>query len=100
MTKTIFKNKLWVTVIVLCFALALSTSNAFAWGYGHGGHGGHGGGRYYWHGGRWYEPGWFGFDVAVSALAIGAIVEGLPYGYTTVVVGGAPYCYYGGYSVD
>ena len=93
MTKTIFKNKLWGTVIVLCFALALSTSNAFAWGHDHG----HGGGRYYWHGGRWYGPGWFGFDVAVSALAIGAIVEGIPYGYSTVVVGGLPYYYYGGY---
>ena len=95
MTKKIFKNKLWGTVIVLCFALALSASNAFAWG--HGGHGGHGGGRYYWHGGRWYGPGWFGFDVAVSALAIGAIVEGLPYGYTTVVAGSVPYYYYDGY---
>jgi hypothetical protein len=87
MPKTILKNKLWF--IILCLVLSFSTSNAFAWG-GHGG-------RYHWHGGRWYSPGWFGLDVAVSALAIGAVVEGLPVGYTTVVVGGAPYYCYGGY---
>lgn len=88
MTKIILKNKFLVTM-VLCFTLALSCLNAFAWG-----HGGHGGGRYYWHGDRWWGSGWFGFDVAVSTLAIGAVVEGLPYGYTTVVVGGVPYYYY------
>lgn len=89
MSKTILKNKLWL-IIILCFVLSFSTVNAFAWG-------GHGGGRYHWRGDRWYGPGWFGFDVAVSALAIGAVVEGLPGGYTTFVVGGVPYYSYGGY---
>ena len=89
MTKIISKNKLLV-IATLCFSLVASYSNVFAWG-------GHGGGRYHWRGERWYGPGWFGFDVAVSALAIGAVVEGLPVGYTTVVVGGVPYYSYGGY---
>lgn len=89
MQRAIVKGKLWL-VIISCFVLSLSTANAFAWG-------GHGGGRYHWRGDRWYGPGWFGLDVAVSALAIGAVVDGLPVGYTTVVVGGAPYYYYGGY---
>ena len=94
MLKTFLKNKLWL-IIILYSVLSFSTANAFAWG-GHGG--GHGGGRYHWRGDRWYGPGWFfGFDVAVSSLAIGALVEGLPVGYTTVVVGGVPYYYYGGY---
>jgi hypothetical protein len=89
MSKTILNNKLWL-IIILCLGLSFSTANAFAWG-------GHGGGRYYWHRDRWYGPGWLGLDMAVSALAIGAVVEGLPGGYTTIVVGGVPYYYYGGY---
>jgi len=89
MSGTISKNKLWL-IIALCIAMSLSTVSAFAWG-------GHGGGRYHYRGGRWYGPGWFGLEVAVSALAIGAVVEGLPVGYTTVVAGGIPYYYYGGY---
>lgn len=88
MVKIISTNKLLI-VVFICFFLIISYSNAFAW-RGHGG-------RYHWHGDRWYGPGWFGLDVAVSALAIGAVVEGLPVGYTTVVVGGIPYYYYGGY---
>jgi hypothetical protein len=91
MAKIFLKNKLWL-IISFCFLLSLSTVNAFAWG-GHGEHGE----RYHYRGGRWYSPGWFGFDIAVSALTIGALVEGLPAGYTTVVAGGTPYYYYGGY---
>jgi hypothetical protein len=89
MVKQIVKSKvLVIAVLLLAFTVSYS-SNAFAWG-GHGG-------RYYWHRDRWYGPGWFGFDVAVSTLAIGALVAGLPAGYTTIVVGGVPYYYYGGY---
>lgn len=83
MVHAILKNKLFV-IIICCLVLALSCSNAFAWGHR----------GYYWHGDRWWGPGWFGFDVAVSALAIGAMVEALPRGYATVVVNGAPYYYY------
>jgi hypothetical protein len=85
MIKIILKKRLWI-VIGLCLMFALSYSNAFAWGDRHG--------RYHYRRGRWYRPGWFGFDVAVSALTIGAVAEGLPPGYTTVVVAGLPYYYY------
>ena len=90
MNKLIFKNRFWAIVLVFCLIFSLSASNAFAWG-------GHGRGRYYWHEGRWYGPGWLGFDVAISALTAGAIIATLPRGYTTVVVAGAPYYYYDGY---
>ncbi len=73
-------------VIVLCLIIVLCSSEAFAYGGYHGGH--------YYRGGRWYRHGWFGFDVAVSALTIGALVDSLPPRYTTVVVGGVPYYYY------
>lgn len=73
--------------MALFLILALSSSNAFAWG--------HGGRRYYYRWGRWHNSsGWFWFDVGISALAIGAIAETLPPRYTTVVVAGVPYYYY------
>lgn len=86
MNKILLRNKFWV-IMLLCLALALTCSDAFA-------RGGHDGGRYHWRGGRWYRPGWFGWEVAVSALTIGAIVENLPLGHRTVVVAGIPYYYY------
>ncbi len=90
MLKQILRNK-FLVVMALCFAFALSSSYAFA----REDRGGEGrGGRYHYRGGRWYRPGWFGFDVAVAALTIGAIIDALPPRYTTVVVGGAPYYYY------
>ena len=49
---------------------------------------------YYYRDNRWYRHGWFGFDLVVSALAIGAIIDALPPSHTTVVVAGTPY-YYG-----
>lgn len=86
--------------LVIFLVLAVFCSDAFAWG---------GGGRHYYRGGRWYRHGWFGFDVAVSVLAIGALLDSLPPRYDTVVVGGVPYYYsgntyyrpypYGGYVV-
>ena len=85
MLKHILKYR---AAVVLCLMLVLCSQEAFAWG---------GGGRrggYYYRGGRWYSHGWFGLDLAVSALAIGAIAESLPPRYTTVVVGGVPYYYY------
>jgi len=94
MSNKVMKNK-FLVIMGLCLTLTLSCSDAFAWG-GHGG--GHGGGRsYHYRDGRWYGRGWFGFDVAVAALTIGAVVESLPFGYRTVVVAGQPYYYYDGY---
>lgn len=94
MNKRIIKNK-FLVIMGLCFMLTLACSNAFAWG-GHGG-GHEGGRRYHYREGRWYGRGWFGLEVAVSALTIGAVVESLPYGYRTVVVAGQPYYYCDGY---
>ena len=98
-----------VTVLVLALALALPCSDAFAQHRGGGGRGWSGGGRHYYSGGSWYRHGWLGFDIAVSALAIGALIDSLPPRHTTVVVAGTPYYYsdnyyyqpypYGGYVV-
>ena len=57
-------------------------------------------GSYHWHGHgwhRWYGPAWFGVYVGVSGLEIGAVVDALPYGYSTVIAGGIPYYYYNPY---
>lgn len=92
MLKQILKCKM---AIILCLALVLCSPEAFAWGGGRGGgrDGGHGGSHYY-RDGRWYRHGWFGFDIAVTALAIGALVDSLPPRHATVIVGGVPYYYY------
>ena len=37
-----------------------------------------GGDRHYYRDGRLYKRGWFGFDIAVSALVIGAFIDSLP----------------------
>jgi hypothetical protein len=50
--------------------------------------------RYFYRDGSWYKPGWFGFGIAVAALAIGVLIDSLPPQHTTVVVAGTPY-YYG-----
>jgi hypothetical protein len=79
-------------VIVLCLMIGLCSSDVFAWRGGNGGgHGDHG--DHFYRNGNWYKHGWFGFDVVVTALMIGALVEGLPPRHTTVVVGGVPYYY-------
>ena len=50
-------------------------------------------GRYHYRDGRWYGQGWFGWEFAVSALAIGAMVESLPPNHTIIVVGDTSYYY-------
>ena len=90
--KQILKNKFWV-IIAFCLVFGLSCSDAFA----RGGHGGGDGGRHYYRNGGWYRHGWLGFDTAVSALTIGALIDSLPPRYTTVVVAGTPYYYYDNY---
>ena len=49
------------------------------------------GDRYYYREGRWYQHDSLGHEIAVAALAIGALIEALPPEHTTVVVEGAPY---------
>lgn len=54
-------------------------------------------GKHYYRNGSWYRHGWLGFDIAVSALAIGALIDSLPPRHTTVVVAGTPYYYFDNY---
>jgi hypothetical protein len=51
------------------------------------------GNRYHYRNGRWYSRGWFGWEFAVAALTIGAMVESLPPHHTTVIVENTPYYY-------
>lgn len=83
-------------VLIAGSALALPSSDAFAQHYGGGGRG-DGGPRHYYHNGSWYRHGWLGFDIAVGALAVGALIDALPPRCSTVVVKGVPYYYYGNY---
>ena len=85
------KNKILLMLVVIVVAVSVISQDAYAWG-GRGGRGG----RYYWHGGRWYNNSWFWFDAGVTALTIGAIAASLPPNYGTVYAGGVPYYYYDG----
>jgi len=113
MKKEIMKFRV---ALVLCLLSALLCQEAFAFGGGRGpgqrgGDGSRGGKseRYYYRGDRWYRHGWLGFDIAVSALALGALVDSLPPRRTTVIINNTPYYYcdniyyrpyeYGGYVV-
>jgi len=98
MNKRVCTNKLWL-IIGLCLWLSLSYSNAFAWGSQEKPRGqrrevvivGHQ--SYHYHDGRFYRPGWFGFEFMVNIPPIGAIVTNLPFGYRTIIVKGTPYYY-------
>ena len=90
-------------VLVILLMLTLFCPGAFARGNDKGGNRGNDradnrgydrGDSHYYRDGRWYKHGWFGFDVVVAALAIGALIDALPPRSTTVVVEGTPY-YYG-----
>ena len=87
MTKQILKGKVLVVVAVLLAFTVSYSSNAFAWG------GGHGGGHYRYHGGGWHDDGWF-WGFFATGLVAGAIVATLPPRYETVYVSGEPYYYY------
>ena len=50
--------------------------------------------RYHYREGRFYRPGWFGFEFAIGSAPIGAVIRILPFGYRTIVIRGAPYYYY------
>lgn len=96
-------------VLISALALVIPCQSAFAARHGGGGPGWGGGAKHYYNNGHWYRHGWFGLDVAVSALAIGALIDSLPPRTTNVVVEGTPYYYcdnyyyrpspYGGYVV-
>jgi len=98
MDKKFYANKFWL-IVGLCLMLALPYSNVFASdrdrdrGRSHEvvivGHE-----RYHYRDGRFYRPGWFGFEFSVFAPPIGAVVRVLPFGHRTIIVGGARYYYY------
>ena len=98
MARKICANKLWF-IMGVCFMLSLSCSNVFAWGGQEKPRGqrrevviaGHQ--RYHYSDGRFYRPGWFGFELRVNVPPIGAVVTYLPSGYRSIVVRGTPYYY-------
>jgi hypothetical protein len=47
--------------------------------------------RHYYRDGSWYRRGPSGYDIVVSTLVIGALIDYLPPRHTTVVIEGAPY---------
>ena len=74
-------------VLLLCLVFVGFCSSVFAWdGRGHRG--------YHYRGGRWYSRGWFGIELVVPSLRIGAVVEEVPPGCRMVIVGGTRYYYY------
>ena len=88
-------------VLAILLMLTMFCPGAFARGDDRGGNSGYSdnrgynrGERYYYRDGGWYKPGWFGFGIAVAALAIGALIDSLPPEHTTIIVQGTPY-YYG-----
>jgi len=50
--------------------------------------------RYNYHDGRFFRPGWFGFEIAIGAPPMGAMVTFLPFGHRTIIAGGITYYYY------
>ena len=50
--------------------------------------------RFHYRDGRFYRPGWFGFEIALNVPPLGIVVSRIPAGYKTVVVGSTPYYYY------
>ncbi len=49
--------------------------------------------KHYYRDGRWYKHDSAGHEIAVAALAIGALIESLPPQHTTVIVQNTPYYY-------
>jgi len=87
MINTMLSKRALMTFMVIVMCVSIVSLDAEA----------RGGGRYYHHGGRYhYGPGWFWFGAAATALTVGAILDSMPRGYTTVVVGGTPYYYFDG----
>ena len=87
MFENIWKNKLSLAIALLGLFTFSFSGFAREHDFGHERH-------FHFRDGRWWWPGWFGLDLAVSALAVGTVISTLPYGYTTVMVGDVPYYYY------
>jgi len=96
MGKKIFAKNIWL-ILILSLIFVLPSTNAFARGRESRSHRevvvvGHQ--RYHYRDGRFYRPGWFGFEFAIFAPPVGAIVTFLPVGHRTIIVAGTPYYYY------
>jgi hypothetical protein len=50
--------------------------------------------RYHYRDGRFYRPGWFGFEFLLGRPPFGAIVTSIPIGHRTVIAGGITYYTY------
>ncbi|MDD5044862.1 MAG: hypothetical protein PHU91_04000 [Candidatus Omnitrophica bacterium] len=50
--------------------------------------------RFHYHEGRFYRPSFFGFDFNFVIPPVGVVVTYLPFGYRTVIIGGARYYEY------
>jgi hypothetical protein len=93
----------WKVGLVLLLGIPLFCSSAFAMAqdYGRDNKGDHRGNdrkdnrgeRHYYRDGRWYKHDSLGHEIAVTALAVGALVEALPPQHTTVIVQNTPYYY-------
>ena len=91
-----FDGKAIIIAVVLSILL-ISSAETYARGFDRGGH--ERGrvelrGRYFFHEGRWYHPGWFGINFVVNIPPVGGYVEVLPSGYSVVYVGRTRYYYY------
>jgi hypothetical protein len=106
MNKKLCVKNLWF-VMAMSLIVAISATNAFASGGRRGDGRHHGGGRshgrevvivghdrYHYQHGRFYRPGWFGFNISVVTPPFGAVVTFLPAGHRTIIVKGASYYYY------
>jgi hypothetical protein len=94
MANKTFPKSIWL-VLALSLILVMSCTDAFAWTRGRSyqavrvGHA-----RYNYRDGRFYRPGWFGFQFSIGSAPIGAIITTLPFGHRSVIVGNTPYYYY------
>lgn len=96
MNRKIFAKNVWL-VLSLSLIFTLSSTNAFARGRESRPHRevvvvGHE--RYHYRYGRFYRPWFFGFEFAVAAPPIGAIVTFLPASRRSIISGGITYYYY------
>jgi len=100
MRQKIYRNKVWLAVGFLAIFI-FSSADAFAWGGGKGGRGHHGGeivivghDRYHYRDGKFFHPGWFGFEFVIATPPFGAVITVLPSGHRALESRGVTYYYY------
>ena len=118
MVRKNFLRKFWL-ILVIASIINMYSIQAFAWGGGREGGGKEprdrggwsrdannrarevhhevvivGRDRYNYHDGKFFRIGWFGFEFALLAPPVGAIITTIPVGHRTILVGGTTYYYY------